>query len=54
MLDLEMAAILNWSCALVKKAPKVLANGMKPLVESPTAIPTMFCSAIKHSTNRSG
>ena len=33
---------------------KVDANGTLPRVPKPVATPTMFCSAMKHSVNRSG
>ena len=46
----EMAPILIWSNALVKKAANVLQNGtVLPRVPHPMATPTRFCSAMKHS-----
>lgn len=49
-----MPAILIWSAALEKKAAKVAQNGILPLQESPVPTPTIFCSAMKHSTKLSG
>lgn len=46
--------ILIWSAALEKKAAKVEQKGIFPLQDRPVATPTMFCSAIKHSTKLSG
>jgi hypothetical protein len=50
-----MAPILIWSAALLKKAAKVEANvTARFLHAAPIATPARFCSAIKHSDERSG
>jgi len=54
MFNLDIPAILIWSKALEKKHAKVEQNGILFLTETPDATETMFCSAIKHSTNFSG
>ena len=38
----------------MRNAANVETNGSFPRVLNPTPTPTMFCSAIKHSKNRSG
>lgn len=47
-------AILIWSAPRIKKAAKVEAKAIFLLQASPVATPTMFCSAMKHSTKLSG
>src|SRR3989344_651099 len=47
ILEKEYCAILIKSWALLKKAEKVAKNGLSPIAEKPTAMPVMFCSAIK-------
>ena len=42
----EMAAMRMWSKARVRNAANVEANGILPHAASPTAAPTMFCSAM--------
>ena len=49
-----MPAILIWSAALLRKAEKVEQKASFPLQAMPLATPTMFCSAMKHSTKLSG
>lgn len=50
-----MAPILIWSKALVRKQANVEINGtVLPRVPQPIPTPTRFCSAMKHSMNRSG
>src|SRR3989344_4274071 len=51
MWDFDIAAILSWSWALVRKAAKVETKGEKSLASRPRDIETIFCSAIKHSIN---
>src|SRR3989338_4184311 len=46
ILEKEYCAILIKSCALLKKAENVATNGFSPMAENPTAMPTIFCSAI--------
>ena len=43
-----------WSKARVKNAAKVETNGILPRRASPSATPTMFCSAMNISKKRSG
>ena len=53
-LQREMAAMRSWSAARVKKHAKDDAKGTKRWAARPVAMPTMFCSAMYASTNRSG
>ncbi len=46
MLAFEYRLIRIWSKALVKKAAKVETKGIFPRLDRPTAVPTIFCSAI--------
>ena len=50
----EDVAELFSTVARVKNVAKVEANGTLPRVLKPTATATMFCSAMKHSVERSG
>lgn len=47
-------AILIWSAALIKKVAKVAQKAIFLLQASPSVTPTIFCSAMKHSTKLSG
>jgi len=51
---LPMPAMRTKSEARVRKAANVDGNGMAPRLASPIAAPTIACSAIWVSTNRSG
>ena len=51
----EMAPMRIWSYARLRKQAKVLQKAtVRSRVAQPIATPTMFCSAMKHSTKRSG
>ena len=51
----EMAPMRIWSYARDKKQANVLAKAtVRSRVAQPIATPTRFCSAMKHSTKRSG
>src|SRR5208283_5031082 len=54
MFDSEYWIILIWSKARVKNAAKVDTKGIFPLQAKPNAEPTIFCSAMYISKNRSG
>jgi len=43
-----------WSAARSRKQANDEANGTNPCAARPAAMLTMFCSAMKHSTNRAG
>ncbi len=44
--DKAFSAIRMWSNARVKNAANVDTNGILPQAAKPTAVPTMFCSAM--------
>src|SRR5208337_172011 len=54
MFDSEYWVILIWSKARVRNAAKVETKGIFPLQAKPNAEPTIFCSAMYISKNRSG
>ena len=49
-----ICAISTWSYARDANFANVLTKGIMPAAAMPTAVETMFCSAILHSTKRSG